>query len=176
MPICYISGSLSEAERNYAAIEKEALTSNWACEQLKEYVLGLRFTLETDHKPLVPLVTTTDLSKMPPQILQFGLQMMWYNPEVLHVPGKCQISADALSHAPVSSPNTSDIQFIEEVEAFAGSTMDQLPTTVQRLLEIMEAQRNDEVCMQVRGLASIHAPSTSTQAILGKQSSLGSRW
>ena len=33
---------------------------------LKEYVLGLRFTLETDRKPLVPLLTTTDLSKMPP--------------------------------------------------------------------------------------------------------------
>ena len=111
-PICYISGSLSEAERNYAVIEKEALTSNWACERHEEYVLGLRFTLETDHKPLVPLVTTTDLSKMPPQILQFGLQMMRYNPEVLHVPGKCQISVDALSRAPVSSPNTSDIQFI----------------------------------------------------------------
>ena len=77
--------------------------------------------------------------------------MMRYNPEVLHVPGKCQISADALSSAPVSSLNTSDIQFIEEVEAFAGSTRDQLPATAQRLEEIIEAQRNDEVCTQVRG-------------------------
>ena len=65
-PICYISRSLSDAERHYAVIEKEALASTWACERLEEYVLGLRFTLETDHKPLVPLLTTTDLSKMPP--------------------------------------------------------------------------------------------------------------
>ena len=105
-PICYISRSLSDAERNYAVIEKEALASTWACERLEEYVLGLRFTLETDHKPLVPLLTTTDLSKMPSRILRFRLRMMRYNPEVLHVPGKYQISADALSRAPVNSPNT----------------------------------------------------------------------
>lgn len=65
-PICYISTSLCDAERNYAVIKKEALASTWACEPLEEYVLGLRFTMETDHKPLVPLLTTTDLSKMPP--------------------------------------------------------------------------------------------------------------
>lgn len=76
---------------------------------------------------------------------------MQYNPEVLHIPGKCQISADALSRAPVSSWNTSDLQFIDEFEAFASSTMDQLPATAQRLQEIIAAQKNNEVCMQVRG-------------------------
>ena len=76
---------------------------------------------------------------------------MRHNPKVLHVPGKCQISADALSRAPVNSPNTSDVQFIEEVETFACSTVDQLPATALRLQGIIEAQRNDEVCMQVRG-------------------------
>ena len=150
-PICYISRSLSDAERNYAIIEKEPLASTWASKRLEEYVLGLRFTMETDHKSLVPLLTTTDLSKMHPRILRFRLRMMRYNPEVLHVPGKCQISADALSRAPVNSPNTSDVQFIEEVETFACSTVDQLPATAQRLQEIIEAQRNDEVCMEVRG-------------------------
>lgn len=107
--------------------------------------------METDHKPLVPLLTTTDLSKMPPRILHFCLRMMQYNPEVLHIPGKCQISADALSCAPLSSPNTSDLHFIDEVEAFASSTMDHFPATAQCLQEIIAAQKNNEVCMQVRG-------------------------
>ena len=81
-PICYISRSVSDAERNYAVIEKEAVASTWACKRLEEYryVLGLRFILETDHKPLVPLLTTTDLSKIPPCILRFRLRMMRYNP------------------------------------------------------------------------------------------------
>ena len=38
-PICYISRSLSEAERNYAVNEKEALASTWVCERLEECVL-----------------------------------------------------------------------------------------------------------------------------------------
>ena len=59
--------------------------------------------------------------KMPPRILRFCLRMMRYNPEVLHVPGKFQISTDALPRAPVNSPNTSDVQFIEKVETFACS-------------------------------------------------------
>ena len=76
----------SDAERNYAVIEKEALTSTWACERLEEYVLGLRFTLKKDHKPLVPLFTTTDLSKMLPRTLCLCLGLMRYNPEVMHIP------------------------------------------------------------------------------------------
>ena len=129
-PICYISRSLSDAERNYAVIEKEALTLTWACKCLEEYILGLRFTLETNHKPLVPLLTTTDLSKMPSRIQPRRL---------------------ALSRARVNTPNTSYVQFIEDVETFACFTVDQLPATAQRLQKIIEAQRNDEVCMQVRG-------------------------
>lgn len=150
-PIYYISRSLSDAERNYSVIERKALASTWACERLGEYVFGLSFTLETNHKPFVPLLTTTNLFKMPPRILRSRLQMIRYNPEVLHVPGKCQISADALSRAPVNSLNTSDVQFIEEVETFASSTVDQIPATALRLQEIIEAQRNDEVCVQARG-------------------------
>ena len=98
---------------------------------------------------------------------------MRHDPEVLHVPGKCQISADALSRAPVNSLNTSDIQFTEEVKALASSTVDHVPATAQGLQGIIEAQRNDEVCVQVRGYcqagcASIHAPSTPYSGHIGK--------
>ena len=89
--------------------------------------------------------------RCPTRILRFRLLMMRHDPEVLHVPGKCQISADALSRAPVNSLNTSDIQFTEEVKALASSTVDHVPATAQGLQGIIEAQRNDEVCVQVRG-------------------------
>ncbi len=87
---------------------------------------------------------------MPPRLLRFHLQMMRYDPEVFHIPGKCQISADALSRAPASSPNTTDIQFIEKVEIIASSTVNQLPAPAHHLQAIIETQRNDEICMQVR--------------------------
>ena len=99
--------------------------------------------------------------------------MMRYNPEVLHVNGKCQISADALPQLTLPIHLT----YSSLVETFACSKVDQLPATAQRLQEIIEALGNDEVCMQVRGYckAGLPAPSTPTQVIIGKQSSLSSR-
>ena len=103
-PVCYASRSLSDTEKRYAVIEKEALATTWACEKFSEYVLGLQFTVETDHKPLVPLLSTTELSKMPPRVLRFRLRLMRFNPQVMYVPGKHQTTADALSRAPVGIP------------------------------------------------------------------------
>ena len=53
-PVAYASRSLSDTEANYAQIEKEALACVWACEKFSTYVLGMRFMVETDHKPLLP--------------------------------------------------------------------------------------------------------------------------
>jgi len=72
-PVAYASRSLSETERRYAQIEKEALAVTWACEKFTDYVLGRKFQIETDHKPLVPLLNTKQLDSMPPRILRFRL-------------------------------------------------------------------------------------------------------
>ena len=149
-PVCFISRSLNDAEKNYAVIEKEALAATWACEKLSEYVLGLDFTLETDHKPLVPLLSTTELYKMPPRIQRFRLRLMMYNPKVTHVQGKQQITADALSRAPVGEPTPADINLLDEVTAFAKQAVEITPASTARLTEIRKAQQEDEVTAQVR--------------------------
>ena len=87
-PICYASRSLTDTEGRYAVIEKDGHAATWACEKMSDYILGLDFALETDHRPLVPLLLTKDLSKMPPWILRFRLRMMRFNPRVIYVPGK----------------------------------------------------------------------------------------
>ena len=43
-------------ESRYRQIEKEALAATWACEKFATYIQGKTVTLETDHKPLVPLL------------------------------------------------------------------------------------------------------------------------
>ena len=149
-PVYYASRSLSETEQRYAMIEKEALASTWACEKFSDYVLGMQFTLETDHKPLVPLLASKDLSSMPPRILRFRLRMMRFAPTVVHVQGKDQVTADALSRAPVDKPSPSDISFIEEVEQFASFTVKYLPATEVRLRQICRAQDEDAVCTEVK--------------------------
>ena len=116
-PVCYASRSLSDTEKRYAVIEKEeTLPATWACEKFSEYVLGSKLTLETDHRPLVPLLNSAELCKMPPRIQRFRLRLMRFAPPVLYVPGKQQTTADALSHAPVESPASKDELFVAEVE------------------------------------------------------------
>ena len=70
-PIAYASRSLSETERRYAQIEKEALAIAWACDKFAMYLLGKRFQVETDHKPLVPLLKEKHLDTLPPRVLRF---------------------------------------------------------------------------------------------------------
>ena len=45
--------AMSSTERNYAQIEKEALATTWACEKFHDYILGTKFQIESDHKPLI---------------------------------------------------------------------------------------------------------------------------
>ena len=67
-PVSFISRSLTPTEQKYSQIEKEALALTWACEHFAEYLLGINFQLEIDHKPLVPLCTSKNLEDLPIRI------------------------------------------------------------------------------------------------------------
>lgn len=70
-PVTYASRAMSETEWRYAQIEKEALAVTWSCEKFSDYILGCTFSIETDHKPLVPLLNAefspTSYSSLPSQ-------------------------------------------------------------------------------------------------------------
>ena len=70
-PIANVSRTMTEFEQRYAQIEKEALALTWACERLNQYLLESKFLLETDHKPLVPLLSTKNLEELPIKIQRF---------------------------------------------------------------------------------------------------------
>ena len=109
-PVCYASRALSDTEKRYAVIEKEALASVWACHKFSDYMLELRFTVEIDHKPLVPLLSSTNLAKLPPRIVRLRIRMMRFTPTVLYVPGKNQVAADTLSRATSESTDDHDLE------------------------------------------------------------------
>lgn len=164
-PVMYASRSLTETEKNYAAIEKEALGTVWACERFDQFVRGMAFTIETDHKPLVPLMMSKELDQVPSRILRMRLRIMRYAPRFQYVQGKLHCLADALSRAPVESPSTKDHMLIEAVEEYAQSV---IPSNVA-VDRLKEAQHKDELCLEVIRCCREGWPVYKTDAYLSVQ-------
>ena len=134
-------------ESRYAQIEKEALAATWACEKFATYIQRKTITLETDHKPLVPLLCHQHLDKLLPRVLRFLLQLMRFDYVIKHVPGKSLHIADALSQAPFEYTVESDeLMEIQEIECQILTVVDTLPVSSTRLTAITQAQANDLVC------------------------------
>ena len=105
--MAYISRALTTTEQRYAQIKKEALAITWACERFQDYLIGIHFNIETDHKPLVPLLSTKSLDEMPLRIQRFRLRLIRYHYSISHVASKELCTADTLSRAPVDIPDPS---------------------------------------------------------------------
>ncbi|KAL6482216.1 hypothetical protein MHYP_G00102960 [Metynnis hypsauchen] len=149
-PTVFISRGLTDAEKHYAQIEKEALAVTWACERLSPYLLGLQFKIETDHKPLVPLLSSKALDELPPRVLRFRLRLLKFTYDIVHVPGKCLITADALSRAPVKHTLTQEGKDNEaDVKVFLDAVVQSLPATEARLKVIQEKQKTDPICAKL---------------------------
>ena len=145
-PVAYASRSLSDTEKRYAQIEKEALAVTWACSKFSNYILGRPFLIETDHKPLVPILSTKHLDDLPPRVLRFRLRLARFSYTIEHVPGKLLYTADALSRAPQP---VQDPELQEEAESFAEAITSTLPATNRQLEVYRQAQSDDRVCCKV---------------------------
>lgn len=120
----------------------------WACEKFSEYLIGMDFLIETDHKPLVPILGQKGLCEVTPRIMRFKMRLMWFRFKIIHIPGKEMYSADALSRAPVQTSETNKLQ--EEVENFVCLVVNSFPCSDRRLSEIRENQHENVVCMKIR--------------------------
>ena len=146
--IAFASQSMSETERRYAQIEKEALATTWACEKFSSYILGTSFVIETDHKPLVSLLGTKNLDSLPPRILRFRLKLDRFDYRIVHIPGKEIYTADTLSRAPISS-EISDLNLEEEAKMLMEMSIRHLPASPKQLDEYRSAQIADHVCSTI---------------------------
>ena len=106
--------------------------------------------IETDHKPLVPMLSTKRLDELPVRIQRFRMRMMRFQFSITHVPGKALTTADALSRAPLTQTTPADEQLTVDSDIYVSVVLQNLPVTDERLAEIQKAQEQDAVCEAVK--------------------------
>lgn len=119
-PCCFISRTLNSAERNYTTTEKELLAIVWSIKRLRQYLLGRKFIIETDHQALKWLHNVKDPSS---RLMRWRLRLEEYEYEICYKKGKQNQVADALSRLhPVTiisdEPCTSKIIIRDIVKEF----------------------------------------------------------
>ena len=98
-PVAFASRSLSTVERQYAQIEKECLAIVFACSRFNQYLHGRELTtVETDHKPLVPIFQKS-IHSAPKRLQRMLLRLQRYNLNVTYLPCSQMYIADMLSRA-----------------------------------------------------------------------------
>lgn len=97
-PIEYASKSLTDTQKRYAQIEKEALAIAFGCHRFHQYLYGREFRVESDHKSLETILKEP-LEKCPLRLQRIRINLQCYNFQVIYKPGSKLYMADTLSRA-----------------------------------------------------------------------------
>ncbi|XP_061735502.1 uncharacterized protein K02A2.6-like [Nerophis ophidion] len=143
-PVAFASRTLTEPERKYAQIEKEALAIIFGVKKFHKYLYGRKFTLITDHKPLLailgPKSAVPTLAAL--RMQRWALILMAYNYEVEYKKSADHANADALSRLPRVGMNNTAV----EGSIFYFSYLDELPVCAK---DIESATLKDPVLSKV---------------------------
>ena len=93
-PIAYFSKKLLPREERYSTVEKECLAIKLAIQAFRVYLLGRKFTIQTDHRSLEWLHR---LKENNARLTRWSLSLQPYNFVVEHRAGSKNGNADALS-------------------------------------------------------------------------------
>ena len=97
-PIYFASRALNQAERNYSTIERELLAIVYSVDKFRYYLYGKKFTIITDHNPLVYLKNITLSSE---RLTRWRLKLAEYDFDVVYRKGTLNANADAMSRAEI---------------------------------------------------------------------------
>lgn len=100
LPICYASTAFNKADKHKHPSLKECIAIHWAIEFFKPYLYGRKFTIYTDHKPLVYLFNMKNPTS---KLTRIRLDLEMYDFDIEYIRGKDNVCADALSRIKLNS-------------------------------------------------------------------------
>lgn len=97
-PVAFFSRTLTKAERNYPAIEKEACAIVESLKRWRHYLLGRRFSLLTDQRSVSFMFDSKNHGKIKNEkISRWRIELSCFNFDIVYRKGTSNCAADLLS-------------------------------------------------------------------------------
>lgn len=132
-PIAMASKALDETQAGYAVIEKELLAICFGCKKFHEYIFGKEVTVQTDHKPLVSIMTKP-LHKLTARMQRMRMRLQNYDLKVIHLQGSHMYFADTLSRAHINKTEPNNL-FDSEISI---ASINMVEDNITRIAEITQ--------------------------------------
>ena len=126
-PVGYASRQLLKYEHNYPPFLLEMAAAVFGMDYFHHYLVGRRFNLLTDHKPLVPLSTTHTKT-----LNRLQLKMQDMHPDVGYIPGEDNVIGDFLSRYQGMDANVHEVACaaLTHVDGVGIASVDLSPQTI----------------------------------------------
>ncbi|CAF1425819.1 unnamed protein product [Adineta ricciae] len=112
--IAYASRTLSSAERNYSATEREALAIVWATKHYRPYIEGMEIIVRSDCQALQWLKEAKDITG---RLARWAMHLAAFQiKEIKYKPGTANTNSDSLSRYPQES-TSNNYDEITEIQA-----------------------------------------------------------
>ena len=96
-PIMFFSKGFTGTQERWSTLDKEAFAVIFSITKCQEYLKGTRFTIHTDHKPLLWLAKGAKKGDCSSRVFRWSFLLMPYQFDIVHVSGRKNVIADTLS-------------------------------------------------------------------------------
>ena len=145
-PIAFASRTLLSSEKNYSQVEKEALSLIFGVSKFHTYLYGRKFTLITDHKPLVTILGPK--KGVPPiaaaRLQRWSVKLAAYSYDIRFRGTDEHSNVDGLSRLPLGRGHP--VGHTSDPRVFNLQQIHSLPVTATKLAI---ATRRDKLLSQV---------------------------
>ena len=139
-PIAYASRSLNSSKRNYSQIEKEDFAIIFGITKYYMYLLGGKFTLQTDRKPLLKIFAPDSATPVlaVARLQRWSLLLSSYHYQIEFKPSAEVASVDALSRLTLQFKKDASVE--EEIFFMASQQLNRHPVSAMEIAK--ETSRN----------------------------------